>query len=121
MRYKRVVSNRKRGPDVLEVVETDPPYPDCGEVCVKVLTAGVLFADILLQSGASPVGPKPPFVPGYDLVGVVDKLGTEVSGLTIGQTVTAMIETGDYTQYAFLPPGKPVRAPEGQTRPRWGA
>jgi NADPH2:quinone reductase len=113
MKYKRIVINRKGGPEALQVVEAALPEPALGEVRVKVLTAGVLLADILWQSGAVPGGPKPPFTPGYDLVGVVDKLGPGVSNLAVGQTVAAMIQYGSYTQYALLPPEKLVLVPEG--------
>jgi NADPH2:quinone reductase len=84
MKYKRIVINRKGGPEALQVVEADLPEPAPGEVRVQVLTAGVLLADVMWQEGRVPGGPKPPFTPGYDLVGVVDKLGEGVSGLAIG-------------------------------------
>ena len=54
MKYKRIVINRKGGPEALQVVEAALPEPALGEVRVKVLTAGVLLADILWQSGAVP-------------------------------------------------------------------
>jgi NADPH:quinone reductase-like Zn-dependent oxidoreductase len=113
MKYKRLVINRKGGPEALQVVEADLPEPAPGEVHVKVLTAGVLLADVMWQEGKVPGGPKPPFTPGYDLVGVVDKLGQGVSDLAVGQTVAAMIQYGGYTQYAFLPPEQLVPVPDG--------
>jgi NADPH:quinone reductase-like Zn-dependent oxidoreductase len=113
MTYKRIVIPQSGGPEALQVVEVDLPEPPPGEVRVKVLTVGVLLADVMWQGGKVPGGPKPPFTPGYDLVGVVDKLGDDVSGPGVGQTVAAMIQPGGYTQYAFLPPEKLVPVPEG--------
>jgi len=114
MKYKRVVINRKGGPEALQVVEADLPEPAPGEVRVQVLTAGVLLADVMWQEGKVPGSPKPPFTPGYDLVGVVDKVGGGVSSPSEGQIVAALLpHFGGYTQYAFLPPEKLVPVPDG--------
>jgi len=72
---KRVVVDHFGGPDVLRVVEDDVPQPGLGEVRVRVLAAGVSFTDAQLRAGAYLGVPKPPFTPGYDLVGVVEELG----------------------------------------------
>src|SRR5438128_2176107 len=68
---KRVVVDHYGGPEVLRVVEEDDPRPGPGEVCVRVLAAGVSFTDALLRAGTYLGGPKPPFTPGYELVGAV--------------------------------------------------
>jgi NADPH2:quinone reductase len=73
---KRVVVDRFGGPEVLRVVEEDDPRPGPGEARVRVLAAGVSFTDSQLRAGTYlPGAPKPPFTPGYELVGVVDELG----------------------------------------------
>ena len=71
-RMRRVVIDRFGGPEVLKVVEDDIPQPGPGEVRVRVLAAGVSFSDALLRAGVYLGGPKPPFTPGYELVGVVE-------------------------------------------------
>jgi NADPH:quinone reductase-like Zn-dependent oxidoreductase len=63
--------------------------------------------------GITPVGPKHPFTPGYDVVGVIEELGLGVSGLESGQRVAAMIQYGGYTEYAILPANKIVPVPHG--------
>jgi NADPH:quinone reductase-like Zn-dependent oxidoreductase len=113
MKYHRYVATDKGGPEVLEWQEFEPGLPQDGEVAVKVEASGVLLADVLWQLGITPVGPRPPFTPGYDVVGVVDKMGGGVSGLKEGQRVAAMIQYGGYTEYAILPAEKAVRVPEG--------
>ena len=73
---KRVVVDHYGGPEVLNVVEDDDPRPGPGEVRVRVLAAGVSFTDAQLRAGTYIAGgPKPPFTPGYELVGVVEELG----------------------------------------------
>jgi NADPH:quinone reductase len=60
-------------PEVLEVVEEAVPEPQPGEARVKVLAAGVAWGDVLRRRGVS--APPAPFVPGYDVVGVVERIG----------------------------------------------
>jgi NADPH:quinone reductase-like Zn-dependent oxidoreductase len=71
------------------------------------------LADVLWQSGITPVGPKHPFTPGYDVVGVIEEVGPGVIELETGQRVAAMIQYGGYTEYAILPAEKVVRVPDG--------
>jgi NADPH:quinone reductase len=61
---KRVVVDRFGGPEVLRVVEEDDPRPGPGEICVRVLAAGVSFTDAQLRAGTYIGVPKPPFTPG---------------------------------------------------------
>jgi NADPH:quinone reductase-like Zn-dependent oxidoreductase len=98
---------------VLDWQEFEPGPPQPGEVSVKVEAAGVLLADVLWQLGIAPVGPKHPFTPGYDVVGVIDEVGPDVIGLERGQRVAAMIQYGGYTEYAILPAEKVIQVPEG--------
>src|SRR6266516_3462249 len=81
---KRVVVGHYGGPEVLQVVEEDDPRPGQGEVRVRVLAAGVSFTDALLRAGTHLGGPKPPFTPGYELMGVVEEPGPGCSRLREG-------------------------------------
>ena len=60
---KRVVVSRYGGPEVLNVVEENDPRPGFGEVCVRLLAAGVSFTDAQLRAGTYFGVPKPPFTP----------------------------------------------------------
>ena len=73
-----IIAERTGGTEVLHLLEEETPEPGPGEVRVKVLVAGVAFGDLLWMSGVVPGSPKPPYSPGYDFVGVVDKLGAGV-------------------------------------------
>ena len=87
---KRVVADRFGGPEVLRIVEDDDPRPGPGEVRVRVLAAGVSFTDAQLRAGTYLGGPKPPFTPGYELVGVVEELGPGCSRLREGDRIGAV-------------------------------
>ncbi len=91
---KRVVVERFGGPEVLKVVEEDAPQPGPGQVRVRVLAAGVSFTDALIRAGTYLGGPKPPFTPGYELVGVVEKLGPGCSRLREGDRIGALTVWG---------------------------
>jgi NADPH:quinone reductase-like Zn-dependent oxidoreductase len=80
MKQTRIIVTHYGGPDALQVVEEDRPEPQAGEVRVKVLAAGVSLPDLMMREGIHPETPSVPFTPGWDLVGMVDRLGTGVSG-----------------------------------------
>src|SRR5437762_5847966 len=93
-RMKRVVVDHFGGPEVLRMVEDDVPQPGPGEVRVRVLAAGVSFTDAQLRAGTYLGVPKPPFTPGYDLVGVVEELGPGCTRLREGDRIAALTVWG---------------------------
>jgi NADPH:quinone reductase-like Zn-dependent oxidoreductase len=111
MNNKKIVAPRFGGPEVLQVVEDAIPEPGEGELLVKMLTAGVSFADVMWMSGTVPGGPKTPFTPGYDVVGTIQKLGPGVSGLAVGERVAAQIHYGGYAEYVIVPSKQAVKVP----------
>ena len=113
MKQRQALLTRAGGPEVIEIVERDVPEPGTGEARVKVLASGVAFADVLMRHGKYPGVPKPPFTPGYDLVGEVEKLGPGVSGPAVGQRVAALTQTGAHAQHVIVPTGELVPVPDG--------
>ena len=111
-RMKRVVVDHFGGPEVLRVVEEDVPRPGPGEVRVRVLAAGVSFTDALLRAGTYLGGPKPPFTPGYELVGVVEELGPGCSRLRAGDRVGALMVWGADAERVCVPEQYAVEVPE---------
>jgi len=103
MRHTRIVVTHYGGPDALRVVEEECPEPKDGEVRVRVLAAGVSLPDIMAREGIHPETPPVPFTPGWDLVGVVDRLGDGVSGIEPGQIVAALPIHGAYAEFLCLP------------------
>jgi NADPH2:quinone reductase len=112
-RMKRVVVDRYGGPEVLKVVEEDAPRPGPGEVRVRVLAAGVSFTDAQLRAGTYiPGAPKPPFTPGYELVGVVEELGPDCSRLRVGDRIGALTVWGADADHVCVPESGAVDVPE---------
>jgi NADPH2:quinone reductase len=54
-----------------------------------------------------------PFTPGWDLVGVVDRLGSGVSGIEPGRSVAALPIHGAYAEFVCLPQAELVPVPSG--------
>jgi NADPH:quinone reductase-like Zn-dependent oxidoreductase len=113
MRHTRIVVAHYGGPEELRVVEEERPEPKDGQVRVKVLAAGVALPDILAREGVHPETPPVPFTPGWDLVGLVDRLGDGVSGIEPGQLVAAMPISGAYAEFVCLPQRELVPVPSG--------
>jgi NADPH2:quinone reductase len=91
--YRAVMLTRKGGPkalDVLEVVELPVQEPGPGQLRVRVRAAGVGATDLMVLGGSYLYAPKIPFVPGYELAGVVDAIGPGVLGFRIGQRVASL-------------------------------
>ncbi len=113
MKNTRVVITAHGGPEVLKVIEEDLPEPGRGEVRLKVLATGVAFADVLMRYGMYPNTPPLPFSPGYDVVGVIDKVGEGVSNWAPDATVAALIMVGGYSQYVCVPASELTHVPAG--------
>ena len=114
MSYKKVILNEFGSPDVLQVVtEETLPEPAVGEVRIKVLAASATFTDTLVRKGIYyGFKEEPPLSPGYDMVGVVDKLGEGVTGFEVGQKVADLTVWGAYTEYMLRPAESLVPVPD---------
>ncbi|QIA64997.1 zinc-binding dehydrogenase [Vibrio astriarenae] len=100
-------------PLCLKLVTTDIPKPGPKEVRVKIIVAGVGWADIMARRGGYPLAPSLPFVPGYDFAGIVDEVGDEVSEFNIGENVVGLNpKYGCYTQYLSISTDLLVKYPK---------
>ena len=113
MRHTRIIVTHYGGPDALGVVEEECPEPKHGEVRVRVLAAGVSLPDVMAREGVHPETPPVPFTPGWDLVGVVDRLGAGISGIEPGQIGAALPIHGAYAEFVCLPQRELVPVPSG--------
>ena len=113
MKHTRIIVTHYGGPDTLQVLEEECPEPKDGEIRVRVLAAGVSLPDLMMCEGVHPETPRLPFTPGWDLVGVVDRLGAGISGLEPGQIVAALPISGAYAEFVCLPERELVPVPPG--------
>lgn len=80
--------------DVLRWEEVPAPKPRPHQVLIKVDSSGVNYADIMRRRGNYP-GPDLPSTLGLEAAGTIEELGSEVTGLTVGQRVMAMGPQGN--------------------------
>lgn len=84
------------------------------ELRIRVLVTSAAFTDVMIRKGMYPyVKSKPPFVPGYDLVGVVDKAGPGATRFRPGDRVADLTTLGAYAEYICLPEERLTAVPEG--------
>jgi len=69
-----------------EIVEREIPEPQAGWVRIKVQACGICHSDSLVKDGTWP-GIQYPRVPGHEIIGIVDAVGSGVAGWTTGQRV----------------------------------
>jgi D-arabinose 1-dehydrogenase-like Zn-dependent alcohol dehydrogenase len=69
-----------------QIAERQIPEPDAGQVRIKVRACGVCHSDALTVDGTWP-GIQYPRIPGHEVAGVIDELGTGVSAWKRGQRV----------------------------------
>jgi synaptic vesicle membrane protein VAT-1 len=115
---RALVVGRYGPPEVFELREMPDPQPKAGEVLIRVKSAGVNFADLLQRMGLYPKTPKPPFVPGLEIAGVVEKIaggGNPAEGqpLKAGDAVTALTNFNAYAEWAAVPAQQVYRLPAG--------
>jgi NADPH:quinone reductase-like Zn-dependent oxidoreductase len=113
-----MVVSKFGGPENLQLIEDEMPEPRAHEVRVKILTAGVSLADVLMREGIHPetLFRRTPFTLGWDIVGTVDKVGEKLpttSTWQIGDIVAALPIVGGYTQYLCVPSNQLVSVPSG--------
>jgi len=113
VRHTRIIVTHYGGPDALQVLEEECPEPTGGEVRVRVLAAGVSLPDLLMREGVHPETPPLPFTPGWDLIGMVDRLGDGISGIEPGQIVAALPISGAYAEFVCLRQRELVPVPSG--------
>ncbi|HTU34665.1 MAG TPA: zinc-binding dehydrogenase [Candidatus Acidoferrum sp.] len=114
---RAMVVRRYGAPEVFESKDTPDPQPRSGEVVVRVKAVGVNFADLLQRMGLYPGTPKPPFIPGLEIAGVVEKTADhgsgEQEGLNRGDAVAAFLHSGAYAEWVSVPTRDTFRLPPG--------
>ncbi len=117
---RALVVGRYGPPKNLEMRQQPDPQPKAGEVLVRVKCVGVNFADLLQRMGLYPQGPKPPFVPGMEVSGVVERVGEgpatpDGEVFKAGEAVVALVPFGGYAEWVAVQTRHVYRVPAGMS------
>jgi NADPH:quinone reductase len=111
---RAVVCNALTGIDELALEERpDPGAPGPAEVRLRIAAAGLNYADLLVTAGKYQVKHQPPFVPGFEAAGIVEAIGSQVTGFKVGDRVMAIPETGAFAEIATVPADCVYAVPKG--------
>lgn len=111
--YRAVMLTKKGGPGVLQVVNLPIEQPGPGQLRVRVSAAGVGATDLTMLAGNYMFAPKIPFVPGYEVAGVVDAIGANVTGFEVGQRVAALTVYGGFAELLVREAEHFISIPDG--------
>lgn len=119
------------GPEQLRLTDRPKPVPGPGEVLVRVAAAGVNRADVLQRQGFYNPPPGATDIPGLEVAGTVEALGTPApvpaatpvsTGTTpadspeyapaLGDRVAALLSGGGYAEYVTVPAGQLIPLPD---------
>ncbi|MET8825698.1 medium chain dehydrogenase/reductase family protein [Streptomyces sp. NPDC004610] len=103
-------------PESLVTRVRELPQPGPGQALVRMEASGVSFAEQQMRRGKYYDMPAFPFVPGYDVVGVVEELGPPVPGqpgIAVGARVAALTKTGGWADRMLLDSRDLVPVPDG--------
>ena len=110
---QQVIITRHGGPEVLHVRETAEPQLKSGDVLIDVQFSGINFADLLMRMGLYPSAPKPPFTPGYEVSGVIAKVGSTENDELLGKSVAALTKFGGYSSKVVVKKDRLIALPDG--------
>lgn len=86
----------------VDIRDAPVPEPGPGEVLVRVRATSINFPDLLLCQGKYQLKLEPPFTPGMDLSGTVERLGPGVEGFSVDEPVCGGARFGGFAEFALV-------------------
>jgi putative PIG3 family NAD(P)H quinone oxidoreductase len=112
---KAIIAKEPGSADVLVMVEYPTPEPAQNELLVRVKATALNRADILQRMGKYPPPKGVTPVLGLEMSGVVEKVGSNVSGWKPGDRVCALLPGGGYAEYVTIPAQMAIPIPDNLT------
>jgi putative PIG3 family NAD(P)H quinone oxidoreductase len=101
------------GPEVLVPAERPMPSITAGEVLIKVAAAGVNRPDVAQRMGRYPPPPGASDIPGLEIAGTIQTVGSDVKNWRAGDHVCALVSGGGYAEYCAAPAPQCLPLPRG--------
>jgi NADPH:quinone reductase-like Zn-dependent oxidoreductase len=112
MKYKSVLVTQRGGLDSIQIADNELRPPIEGEARIRVLATPVCQDDIAIRIGNRPFLKKPPYVPGYSFLGIVDTIGEGVTSVKIGDRVAGLTQYNSHAEYIYWNANELVPVPE---------
>ncbi|WP_154677313.1 quinone oxidoreductase family protein [Parafrankia discariae] len=112
-----VMTGPSQGMDRTEVRELAEPRPGPGEVTIDVACAGINFLDVMARRGDAGYVGAWPYAPGLEVAGAIREVGSEVTGLAVGQRVAAFTTGGGLADVVPVRAGLVVPIPDQVSTP----
>lgn len=110
---KQVWITARGAPETLQLRESPDPGAGSGQLRIRVACAGINFADIQARMGQYPDAPPIPCVVGYEVSGIVDQVGSGVSGFSEGDRVLTFTRFGGYSDTVVVDASWAHKVPDG--------
>ena len=110
---QQIIITEPGGVDKLAYETVATPSPANNEVLVKVHAFGLNRPDILQRQGLYPMPKGVTPVPGLEVAGIVEAVGTEVTAFKVGDKVCGLTNGGGYAEYCVVPESQTLAMPEG--------
>lgn len=101
------------GPEVMKWESVEVGNPGPGELRVKHTAVGLNYIDTYHRTGAYPI--PMPFTLGMEGAGLVDAIGANVTGFSVGDRVAYANPIGSYCEVRLMPAERAVKIPAGVT------
>lgn len=109
---KSICVETRGGPEVLRCRNRAKPEIPSDCVQLKVIAAGINFADIMQHQGIYPLQLPLPYIPGMEVVGIVESVGVDVTDVRLGERVAAIsFAAGGYAEYIVVKGQQVIRVP----------
>jgi NADPH2:quinone reductase len=101
--------------ETIDLVEIPRPQPGAGEVLVRIKACGLNYSDTLQRQGRYLGGPRPPFVPGVEAAGIVERNRADGSTIPVGTRVAVLASGGLHAEWAVGRPTDCIPLPDSMS------
>src|SRR6266436_2301651 len=109
---KAILCTQYCGPDDLVLTEVPDPVAGPGEAVIAIKSAALNFFDLLMIQGKYQIKPPFPFSPAAEVAGVIESVGSGVTGLKVGDRVVASSGHNGAREKIALPANSIVKIPD---------
>ncbi|XP_041376044.1 synaptic vesicle membrane protein VAT-1 homolog-like [Gigantopelta aegis] len=112
---KSVVLTGFGGVKMVKVLQKPEPTAKEGEVLVRVKACGVNFPDLMVRQGVMDHPPKTPVIMGFECSGIVEAVGENTTGFSVGDRVIGFTNYGAWAELAAIPSNHVFKMPDNMS------